>query len=330
MGPDFVMCVGYPYIECTTAAWFQHLLLSIAFDPPNSNTKSTPTQPTPPQTQTPMNTRKSCRRSVGVEKPDPKQIQQTNSAGHDQKRRKINLEGKSNANSICTTEASGADDKIDPVEKLLSFSHSNTDMLSVMNDTENANAQASSATSSNSAAYPHISYNFNKVIHDNMRSYYSKFRKSQMEIHNDHSSFSVLNKPPPSETPEQETPARAKFQVPFFRNVNFNPKPSFGQHIDDYIHYDDDEDDQLTTDSEHEEIASPKGLVETPIPSLSGKMSFHYRQNDKLNLSLTDEQRVEDDAPNDVFKFLNKRSVLSGKASEMIGTSNFLVSDFFF
>lgn len=258
-----------------------------------------------------MNTRKSCRHSVEVEKLDiQEKNQHTNLPGHDQKRRKIHVQ-----------DAVERDDKIDPVEKLLSFSHVNTDMLLEMNNAEHE-APAPLAN----ASYPNILYNFNKVIHDNMKLYYAKFRKSQMEIHNDHSSFSVLNKPPVDEAADAaKTPAKPKFQVPFFRNVNFNPTPSFGHHIDDYIHYDDDE--PLSTDSEQEEIASPKGIEETPIPSLSGKMSFHYRQNDNLNLSLTDEQKVGDD---DVFRFLNKRSVLSGKASEMIGTSSFLVSDFFF
>ncbi|OBA21349.1 hypothetical protein METBIDRAFT_31894 [Metschnikowia bicuspidata var. bicuspidata NRRL YB-4993] len=243
---------------------------------------------------------------------------------NDQKRRKITLTGK--ARSV-PEKTAPIDDQIDPVEKLLSFSHVDNDILLLMDDADHAPAPAPGPASG--AAYPNISCNFDKMIHDNMRLYYSKFRKSQMEIHNDHSSFSVLTRPvPEAPKPTVDAAQKPRTQVPFFRNVNFNPTPSFGQHIDDYIHYDADE--PLTTDSEHEELEAPRGVVETPIPSLSGKMSFHYRQDDKLNLSLTDGRKAGEDAPHDVFKFLNQRSVLSGKASEMIGTSSFLVSDFFF
>ncbi|KAF8003843.1 hypothetical protein HF325_001291 [Metschnikowia pulcherrima] len=266
-----------------------------------------------------MNTRKSSRsRAATLAHSDSKQLHMTNQAGHDLKRRKTSNE---KAISVPEKEASAAaDDKMDPVEKLLSFSHVNQDILLLMNELDQNTAATAPTTT---PAYPNILCNFNKVIHDNMRLYYARFGKLHMEIHNDHSSFSVLNQPP-AQT-EADAP-KLKFNVPFFKNVNFNPKPSFGHQIDDYIHYDDEE--PLTTDSEHEELALPTGVVETPIPSLSGKMSFHYRQNDKLSLSLSDEQA--EDAPNDAFRFLNQRSVLSGKASEMIGTSNFLVSDFFF
>ncbi|KAK6197373.1 uncharacterized protein RJT21DRAFT_116309 [Scheffersomyces amazonensis] len=94
---------------------------------------------------------------------------------------------------------------------------------------------------------------------------------------------------------------------------------------------------------------------ESPLstPTLtSNKMSFHWRQNhNNLNLALNDFSKNGQSANNaravnslstnqqqflmmdqqneDIFKILNKHSVFTGKASEMISTSNFLINDFF-
>lgn len=215
------------------------------------------------------------------------------------------------------------DDKIDPVEKLLSMTCSNTDILH-MDDSDTESISLASSSSS-ASAYPNLTLNFTKAINDNLRSYYSRLCKSPMEIHNDHSSFSVLtNKPQVEESAAPKAPASAS-QIPFFKNVNFSSTPSFHR-IDDYIYYDDDE--PSSTDSEHEEMPASNHPLQLPLPPVSGKMSFRYRQNDNLNLSLSDVPKELE--PQDIFKFLNKRSVISGRASEMIGTTNFMIKDFFF
>lgn len=214
-------------------------------------------------------------------------------------------------------------DTIDPVEKLLSQTHSNDILYNLDEDSHESDSDVDSLASPSPSypAYPNLSLNFNKIINENLRSYYLNFRKSHIEIHNDNSSFSILNKKP------QEVEERRTYkmpEVPFFRNVNFNPQPST-QTIDDYLHYESYENDEVSspTDSEHEELPTSPLVA---LPPVSGKMSFHYRQNN-LNLSLSDYPGR--DEPEDIFKFLNKRSVLTGKASEMIGTLNFLIRDFF-
>lgn len=212
------------------------------------------------------------------------------------------------------------DDKIDPVERLLSQTQDH-DILYNLDESDSIAyaAQPSSAFQQHQpSAYPNLSLNFTKIINENLRSYYSNFRKTPIEIHNDNSSFSILNKKPQQQA---ECQSYKMPEVPFFRNVNFNPKPSFGT-IDDYLFYEDEDEISSPTDSEHEELPSGPLVVLPP----TGKMSFHYRQNDNLNLSLSDCKTEE---PQDIFKILNKRSVLTGKASEMIGASNFLINDFF-
>jgi len=218
------------------------------------------------------------------------------------------------------------DDKIDPVEKLLSMSSTN-DILYMDSDSSAESPLTSLDEPATSSAYPSLSLNFTKAINDDLRLYYLRLRKSPMEIHNDHSSFSVLNSKPPVEEPKVCSSASQASSVPFFKNVNFSSTPSF-QKLDDYIFCSDDEDDEpLSTDSEHEDLPSSTASHRLPVEE-SGKMSFHYRQNSNMNLSLSDVQTEQD--PQDIFKFLTHRSVLSGRASEMIGTSTFMIKDFFF
>lgn len=210
------------------------------------------------------------------------------------------------------------DDKIDPVEKLLSMTCSTADILHM--DDESVSPLASS--SHLASAYPSLTLNFTQAINENLRSHYMKLCKSPMEIHNDHLSFSILNcKPKVEEKPLATSQAN---HIPFFKNVNFSSTPSFHK-IDDYISYEDDE--PLSTDSEHEDMPAPTQELQLPFPPVSGKMSFHYRQNDNMNFSLSDVHTELE--PQDIFKFLNKRSVISGRASEMIGTSNLMIKDFF-
>lgn len=202
------------------------------------------------------------------------------------------------------------DDKIDPVEKLLSMTCSSSDILHM--DDESATISASDS------AYPSLTLNFTKAINDNLKSYYLRLCRSPMEVHHDHSSFSVLNAKPTVEAPP---PARPAAPVPFFRNVNFSASP---MGIDDYIYYDDD-DEPSSTDSEHEELPASTPQVQLVVPC--GKMSFQYRHNDNVNLSLSDVP-VELE-PQDIYKVLNRQAVVSGRASEMIGMSSFMLRDFF-
>lgn len=230
------------------------------------------------------------------------------------------------------------DDKIDPVEKLLCLTNFNNDILFDLDADDSASepasprsltASSSSSVSSDASAsfeyedspsyspYPNMELDFSKVINDNLRSYYLSACKSPMEIHNDNSSFSILNKKTQQNANGETglllaTPMSR--EVPFFKNVNFNPVPKFGNSIDDYLHYDDDE--------SNTEEKVPETSFMPHLPNLS----FHYRRDDKLNLSLSDHKVGAE--PQDVWKILNKSSILSGKTSEMVGTSRLLINDF--
>lgn len=243
----------------------------------------------------------------------------------------------------CTAPAS---DKIDPVEKLLSLTNTNNDILLDLEgyeddyegDLESQDASKDARLSRGvQNSKNSISLNFTKILNDNLRSYYSNFKRCPIEIYNDNSSFSILNRK--KEEPVSHQQAAASNQaVPFFRNVNFNPKNPSAYTFDQYLEYDEDDDaaeddvNTTSTESETEEHVDegPKGAIhiEKPLPTLAhNKMSFHYRHNDNLNLSVNGAKSNSD--PQDVFKILNKRSILNGRASEMVSTGNFLINDFF-
>ncbi|KAK6457087.1 uncharacterized protein RJT20DRAFT_127223 [Scheffersomyces xylosifermentans] len=307
-------------------------------------------------------------------------------------------------------------DKIDPVEKLLSLTNLNNDILNeLVNDNSlnisNTNQQDASDNidedvdedeyedddideddedndQPSSKKNQLTSLNFTKILQDNIRSYYSKFRKSPIEIYNDNSSFALLNKneannnsiynnsnastiaSASNSTPQSpQTPSTS--EVPFFRNVNFSGSSRSDYTFDDYFSY-----DELTDDSSSDEALSPTDKPAPPkkeetkasslyFPKLSNKMSFHYRQNhSNLNLSLNNDGfesgavsplspastvdlpslmydstnglssngssvSIDVNGNHELFKYLNKRSILSGKASEMVGTGNLLINDFF-
>lgn len=218
-------------------------------------------------------------------------------------------------------------DGIDPVEKVLSMSHA-SDMWLMEDD-----VPAQPLGTSTPSFYPNLSYNFQEVMNESLRRHYLNMRRSQMEIHHANSLFSVLTNPPQTSAARSVPREASRSQVPFFRNVNFNPTSAYSNRLDEYIHYDDDEVPLTTelTDSEHDEPAEKPAGDEalSPLDSVmrKSKMSFHYRQND-VGLSLTDGPTK--DVAHDVFKYLNQRSVMLGKASEVIGTPNFLITDFFF
>lgn len=208
-------------------------------------------------------------------------------------------------------------DTLDPVEKLLSYPTFNNDFL---NEGETIVEPEREETSSSSSSPYNVSLNFTKILNDNIRSYYHRAKRCPIEFYSDNSSFSVLNKrSEPEQAPARQTKS---FDVPFFRNVNFNPKPPSAYTFDEYLAIDDEEEeakDPLSSDEE------PPSVTNSPLLPNS-KMSFHYRHNDNLNLSLNDTPSAD---PHDVMKYLNKRSILSGRASEMVSTGNFLINDFF-
>lgn len=230
------------------------------------------------------------------------------------------------------------DDKIDPVEKLLCLTNLNSDILFELDAEESASEPSSprSVTSSSSisdasasyeyedsplhSSYPNMELDFSKVITDNLRSYYLSACKSPIEIHNDNSSFSILNKETQHASGEAALPQKTR-EVPFFKNVNFN-KPKLGNSIEDYLFYDDDESANFSTDLEHEEMPPTSATFMPQLPNVS-----FYRRDDKLNLSLSDQKAWAE--PQDISKILNLNSVMTGKASETVGTSRLLINDFF-
>ncbi|KAK7676049.1 hypothetical protein QCA50_020995 [Cerrena zonata] len=184
-------------------------------------------------------------------------------------------------------------DKIDPVEKLLSLTTFNNDILLDIDqeqqqqqeeeDGEESDSEDSEYESEEESS--NISLNFSKILNENIRNYYSNLKRCPIEIYNDNSSFALLNKQQqPQEQPKQPPQQQ---EVPFFKNVNFNPKPQSAYTFDEYLSYDDDE---PTTPS-------------TPTVLPNNKMSFHYRHHDNLNLSTTNHSTNE---PQDIFKILNK------------------------
>ena len=242
------------------------------------------------------------------------------------------------------SDESRKDDTIDPVEKLLGLTSQDTHILLNIDDAHAYQSCSSSSSYSSicsedllsplsdtstldySATPYDLSYNFAKVLNDNLQSYYSLFSKSQMEIHNDHSLFAVLNKP--RVTPTSARPKTLRnIQVPFFKNVNFNSSPNFGSKLEDYIDYKDICEESNDPKHDHS-VASAPPNPSTPLYTFPKNMSFHYRKNDGLNLSLTDEQSTL--GLNNGRPILNARSILSGQASETLGPAKFMIREFFF
>lgn len=288
-------------------------------------------------------------------------------------------------------------DRIDPVEKLLSLNYINQDMNEEEeeeeedydSDSENdldSDTDCSEVDFNNDInKYNEISLNFTKILNDNLQKCYSNFNRSPIDFYNDNSSFALLNKQQqyyphqqpyhtsqvPALSPTVSHPSINSFQpppqpqpnnnnaVPFFKSVNFNPKPKTKTHIfDEIISLDDEIDpkdsnsglyrgnettmdfqtinpetidpkseifnDATTSNSNNNPTESDEELT-TPnnSPLLSNsKMCFNYRQYDNLNLSNLRPQPSN-------LRILNENSILSGKASETIGSGIFLMNDFF-
>ncbi|CAK7894004.1 hypothetical protein CAAN1_02S07954 [[Candida] anglica] len=216
-------------------------------------------------------------------------------------------------------ENSTRSDALDPVEKLLSFANRDDDFFNT-EDSEPTESYDSNASSTDLVS------THKRMLDANMKVYYSQSRQRR---NNDNSSFSILTEKKPifeDSYHYNNSQTSAANQVPFFRAVNFNPKPASSYTFDEYLSY-----DELTDDNDTEAPNSDQESLESPtlkFNTLSNKnMSFHYRHNDNLNLSLS--LSASQPETLDVFKALNKRCILNGKASEMVSTGNMLINDFF-
>lgn len=248
---------------------------------------------------TPMAIRKSTRtRTLSAKAKEPEV--KTNTTERKAKRRKI--------------EQEEDPDKIDPVKKLLSLTSLDNDILNT-EEPQLVNYVSNGSGSSTEQ----ISLNFTKILNDNIRKYYSRCNMNPLELYSVNSSFATLNKKPLAETNRNETNNKQD-EAPFFKNVNFGSTPR-ALTFEDYLSY-----DELTDSSESEEDKSPSTPVSSYTSLNNGKMSFHYRHNDNLNLSL---DKAHNDESPDMLNILNTNSILSGKASEMVSTGNFLINDFF-
>lgn len=241
---------------------------------------------------------------------------------------------------------------MDPVEKLLAFANRTEDDFLNMQSSEEQEQKEHDEGRERETTTPQS--NIKIMMDDNLKLYYSQLRQPKADTDN---SFAILNIPEKhareslypshsnnvknsssSSSNSNTTPVSA---VPFFRTVNFNPKPASTYTFDEYLSYDEEEcesplsnpdssiDSPLTSSSDSED--SPimaKSKLSSPFSNFNfnKKMSFHYRRNDNLNLSLNQSSQPES---MDVFKALNKRCILNGKASEMVSTGNLLINDFF-
>lgn len=221
------------------------------------------------------------------------------------------------------------EDRIDPIEKLLSLNNDyELDINSYLQDQCEDEADDYESEEEDDEDYERknskheVSLNFTKIFNDNI----VRMQQSNNFINN-FSSFGMLANtnfdfsypPPPQQSSQQATVIS---QIPFFKLVNFNPKPKSANVFDELINLDDEIDpkDPLpVSDSEEEEAKTPNNT--SPLLSNS-KMCFTYRQYDNLNLSNLKPQES-------TLKILNENSILSGKSNETIGSGKFMINDFF-
>lgn len=221
--------------------------------------------------------------------------------------------------------------KIDPVEKLLSLTNINNDFLMSLDVCEDQ--QDNNLTELNELT----SLDFTQILNDSIRQYYANVKHSPTSIYND---FGLLNNE--KESIKKTASKSSAPTVPFFKNVNFNSVPTLGN-FEEYFSYDYEE--TVTSESEAEIVSlsvededdpkstvpariTPRKIVTNDFSIPKNKMSFHYRHNHN-NLNLSQRSCNTDLAPHDLLKILNKRSILTGKASEMVNNGGFLINDFF-
>lgn len=266
--------------------------------------------------------------AVSTKQPPPQQQSKRSNQDdqHVTKKRKISKQ-------MEQEEQQEQSDKIDPVEKLLSLTSTNNDFLSDL--------ESSSEGEEEELEYIReiASVNFTKILQDNIRNYYS--RKLRMNQYKD--TFSLLN----SQESQQQTDAiqsnteassksipSRKDEVPFFKNVNFGRSKEYT--IDDFFAYNDEDEEEKQEDAKSptDEASSP--TTATPslyIPKINQR--FNYRQNhlnfasDYPSATSNMSTGMSPSDSQDIFKILNKRCILTGKASEMVSTGNFLINDFF-
>lgn len=231
------------------------------------------------------------------------------------------------------------DDRLDPVEKLLSYNTNNDNYLEddydygINDEVEELNIKS-------------IDINFTKILQDNLIKLINRpkntFMKFSLENNDDSEEESD------DEYNDNETP---RPQVPFFKSVNFNPKPK--THIfDELVTLDDKSIDPLDSNNldnldpldpicniedsnveiskeklEKSSISSISSIssaeeVQTPKTSpivQNSKMCFNFRENNYLNLSNLKPQF-------DDCKILNEFAL--SNPTQMIGSNKFLYNDF--
>jgi hypothetical protein len=191
------------------------------------------------------------------------------------------------------------DDRIDPVEKLLSMNSCNTSILDD-NLIENSDDDYEESDLPESP----LSINFNQLLYENIQTYLSNRSKS-----NSTNCFQDLNS---SATTPITKQTKSTFTAPFFKNVNFMNNTR--QCLNDYFEY-----DNASDNSDDESPDSPLKSPSFQVP----KISFHYRHKDTFNL-------IDDSYSADAsVRGLKSGSIVSGKASEMMGSGGFLINDFF-
>lgn len=234
------------------------------------------------------------------------------------------------------------DDRIDPVEKLLSYNTNNDNYLEddydygINDEVEELNIKS-------------IDINFTKILQDNLIKLINRPKNSFMK-------FSLENNDEDSdeESDNEYNDNETRPQVPFFKSVNFNPKPK--THIfDELFALDDKSIDPLDSNNEKFDNLDPldpisniessdveiskEKLEKSSISSISSissveeeaqtpktspmlqnsKMCFNFRENNYLNLSNLKPQF-------DDCKILNEFAL--SNPTQMIGSNKFLYNDF--
>ena len=238
------------------------------------------------------------------------------------KRRKIQSLSKDTPTTSASNGKSTSSDSdvIDPVEKLLSFANRNDNFFSV----EESDSELYETPE------PASSTRIKGMMDANLKLYYSQLNHRQR--HEGTSSFASLNDEASTSNHQSGEVAKCAESypvVPFFRTVNFNPTKKKAYEFDDYLSYPDLEQDDNVSDSLDQQTSDTES-IKTPTLKFNTldnqNMSFHYRHYDNLNLSLNASTQPE---KLDIFKAMNKRCILSGKASEIVSTGHLLINDFY-
>ncbi|CAI5760059.1 unnamed protein product [Candida verbasci] len=236
----------------------------------------------------------SIRKSTRTRTPTPKASTNLKTEEPSQKKRKLSIEEEEKLISF---------DKIDPVEKLLSLTNINYDFLSDLeSETEVEEIYEEEPIQI-------ASVNFTQILQDNIRQYYLK--KLQNSQYKD--SFALLNRKEEEVITKEAAKLPTTSEVPFFKNVNFsNNKKEYS--IEDYFSYGEDEEKETEATT-----SEPESPISSPIASST---SLYIP---KINNRYTNSGYKYQD----VSRILNKNCIITGKASEMVSTGNFMINDFY-